>query len=213
MSCLPSYTYTPDFIASDTPCAAPIYQTHRSRLTTPGDGTTSTAMFFRSQSQNNEANLIELELTGTSTGHFNIYYDGTLVKTYTTAIGSGTIANLRSLMMTDPNSYIEMPELNVDIYDLRTTEIDGGTLPTDPSVDSFARTFMTGGAGAPTDATSLATIRTGPSRTIYIIRSKEDATGADVSPSPSEKIQQWNGVMWISYCNNVQGACPGEGTC
>lgn len=215
MSCYPSYagTYTPAFVASAVPCVAPQYALHRSRLTVAGNGTTSDSLFFRSKNQNFEANLIELELVGAPSNAFNVYYNGVLAKSYAVFFGTGGIANLRSQINNiDPNPYMEMPALGVDIYDLRTIENDGDGI-TVPGIAPFVRSFMTGGSGAPSDGSSLASIRTGPTRSMYIVRSLEDNTGTDIFPPASLRIQQWNGAMWISYCNNVQGACPGEGTC
>jgi hypothetical protein len=213
MSCYPSYLYVPAFVESNVSCVAPQYSTHRSRLLVPGNGVTSTDLFFRSKNQNAEANLIELELVNFPVNEFRVYYNAVLVKTYTVFFGTGAIADLRNqIQTTDPNPYMEMPALGVDIYDIRTIEDDGdGVLL--PGLQPFVRSFMTGGVGAPTDASGLASIRTGPTRTIYIVRSREDTNGADITPAASQRIQQWNGAMWISYCNNVPGACPGEGTC
>ncbi len=212
MSCYPSYAgaYTPAFVASSTPCTAPQYQLHRSRLSIPGNITTD-ALFFRSKSQNFEANNIELQLT--AGGQFRIYYNNVLVKTYTVTFGIGAIASLRTkIQTTDPNAYIEMPSVGYDVYDVRSSETDGNGI-TQPGLQPFPRQAMTGGEGAPSDASVLATIRTGPTRTVFIVRSKEDAAGNDIQPPGSEKIQQWNGFAWISYCNPGGGACPGEGTC
>lgn len=213
MSCYPTYPYVPAFTASGVSCFAPSYALHRSRLIVASLGMFDTPLFFRSKDQNNEANLIELELVGSPTNQFRVYYNGVLVKTYPVTFGTGAIANLRTqIQSTDPNPYMEMPVLNDDIYDLRTVEDDGdGVLV--PGLAPFVRSFMTGGVGAPSDASSLASIRTGPTRTVYIVQSREDGAGTDVFPAASERIQQWNGAMYISYCNNVQGACPGEGTC
>lgn len=132
-----------------------------------------------------------------------------LVNTYTI----GAIAALRTLIQTtDPNPYVEMPAVAFDIYDTRTVEPDGdGVL--ESGLGPFARVALTGGEGAPEDDSTLATIRTGPTRTIFIVRSREDDNGSDITPGASERIQRWNGTAWISYCNSVQGSCPSEGTC
>jgi hypothetical protein len=213
MSCYPTYPYVPAFVASNVSCFAPSYALHRSRLIVTPPGVTNTPLFFRSKNQNNEANLIELELVGFPDNQFRVYYNGALVKTYPIFFNFGAIASLRNqIQTTDPNPYMEMPPVGFDIYDTRIVEDDGdGDLV--PGMAPFARSFMTSGSGAPSDASSLAGIRTGPTRTIYIVSSREDVTGTDVFPGASERIQQWNGAMYISYCNNVQGACPGEGTC
>ena len=214
MSCYPSYTYTPTFTPSATPCLAPTYELHRSRITTPATGSLlTTPLFFRSKNQNFDANDIEVELVA-SPPRFRVYYNNVLVKSYIVAPYTiGAIATLRNLIQTtDPNPYIEMPALAFDIYDLRTTEPDSDGV-VESGLGPFARVALTGGQGAPEDASSLASIRTGPTRSIYIVRSIEDNTGADSFPDSSQRIQQWNGTSWISYCNNEQGECPGEGTC
>jgi hypothetical protein len=213
MSCYPSYPYVPAFVASGVSCTAPQYALHRSRLAVPGDLLTADDLFFRSKNQNFEANQIELELVGAPFNEFRVYFNAALVKTYFVFFGTGAIAALRNqINVIDPNPYMEMPAIGVDIYDLRAIENDGdGVLV--PGLQPFIRQFMVGGQGAPSDASSLAAIRTGPTRTIYIVTSLEDTAGADVTPNASQRIQQWNGTMYISYCNNIVGACPGEGTC
>lgn len=213
MSCYPSYPYTPAFTESSASCFAPSYELHRSRLSVTPSGMLATPLFFRSKDQNNESNLIEVELVDTPTPQLRIIFDGSVVKTYAVSLGAGGIAGLRMLIQaTDPNPYIEMPSVGVDKYDTRTIEDDGdGT--TASGIAPFVRTALTGGVGAPSDASSLAAIRTGPTRTIYIVKSLEDVMGEDIFPPASQRIQQWNGSSYISYCNNIQGSCPGEGTC
>lgn len=208
MSCSPSYPYAPNFTPSNVSCAAPVYETHRSRLTTPGSSQAS-ALFFRSRRQANDTNEIEIEIAPTT---MMVYSGGTLVSSYPVTMGTGGIAALRAAVTSDSSAIIEMPDVGVDIYDLRGIESDGDGI-LEPGLSPVARSSLTGGAGAPEDAVGLANIRTGPQRTMYIVRSIEDFDGSDVFPPPSEKIKQWNGEEWISYCNNVPGACPGEGTC
>lgn len=217
MSCHPSYSYVPTFapsspgIPDSNPCLAPVYERHRSRITVLGDGVVSTSLFFRSIQQSGGTNDISVELT---TSTFNVVYQGTIVESYPVVQASGAIAILRNAIQGGPakSNYIEMPVLNFDVKDLRTTEVDGDGILT-PGMIPFSRISLGGGEGAPTDGANLAAFRTGPTRTIYIVRTEELFDGSDVTPPVSDRIQQWNGTAWISYCNNVQGACPGEGTC
>lgn len=212
MSCEPSYPYTPTFTPSATDCVAPIYARRRSRAIIPGMDIV-TPLFFRSVGQSFDANQVEIELVDLPTGEFRVYFEGALVASYPVLFQAGAIAALRLAITSDPNTIIEMPVVGFDIFDERMTEEDGdGGVSMIAGLGPFDRTFFEGGEGAPDDAT-LASIRTGPQRTIYIIRSEEDLQGNDVEPPGSRRIQQWNGFAWISYCNTVPGQCPGEGTC
>lgn len=210
MSCAPSYAYVPTFTPSNTDCVIPTYTEHRSRVSIPGDEIITTSLFFRSVDQTYEANQIEVELT--AGGEFRVFFNGTQVagSPYMVTFGTGAIATLRSALSS--STVIEMPPVATDVYDLRVAESDGDGIVT-PGLAPFARTFLTGGQGAPTDGSTISSIRTGPSRTLYLVKSQEDVFGNDVVPGPSQKIRQWNGTTWISYCNNVPGQCPGEGTC
>jgi hypothetical protein len=219
MSCEPSYTYRPTFSSGSTPCAAPAYTTTRSRVTvTPPPQTVGPQpLFFRSKHQNAEANNIAVEMINGpgSTIQLNVVYNGAIVKSYGGLIEGtvGQITILRNMIeVSDPNNYIEMPPVGFDILDLRGVETDGDNI-TEAGISTFPRTPLTGGQGAPTDANVIPTIRTGPERTLFIVSTEEDITGAPTSPPASRRVQQWNGHAWISYCNNVAGSCPGEGTC
>lgn len=195
MSCEPAYTYRPTFTPSNVKCVAPGFAEHRSRLT-------ENQAFFRSKDQGPSTNNIELEITG---GHLNVYFDNVLVEQYTAFVGAGGIASLRSAVA--GSKYIEMPVFGYDIFDFRSTE-DDVTI----GLTAFARTHMKGGSGAPTDATGLAGIRTGPDRSIVIITTTEAADGSPVTPPYDHHVRQWNGYAWVSYSNLVPGACPYEGT-
>lgn len=213
MSCQPSYAYRPDFTPSATDCVAPVYARRRSRVSIEGSESV-TPLFFRSKAQAFDANALEVELVGAPTNLFRVYSRGVVVSTYPVTFQAGAISTLRAMITSDLDSLIEMPEVGIDIFDLRTTEEDGaGGAALTPGLAPFVRIALTGGEGAPEDATVIATIRTGPQRTIYVISSEEDIDGTEVVPPASRRIQQWNGFSWISYCNNVPGQCPGEGTC
>ena len=219
MSCQPSYgvgsppQYKPNFVEGPD-CEAPQFPEHRSRKEV-GDA------FFRSINQSPSENTISLELTsGGGNKTLTVRkYDSTkttILDTETFVVTAGVdtppctvdeVGNLRSAVnhATTGSDYIEMTTLGYDIYDNRSTD--------DSCLTTFAESFMTGGNGGPTDGSSLDAIRTGPERTMIIISSTEDDTGDDVEPPSSKRIQQWDGTQWISYCNDVQGACPLEGTC
>lgn len=197
--CAPLYDYRPeDFEAGPTKCIAPLIAERRSRLF---EGNT----FFRSKEQGPDKNSIALECTS---GEFRVYVNDTVVEQYPIAVGPGGISALRSQVVANVSSIIEMPALNADVNDVRAEEDDDiiGLL-------TFNKTFMTGGSGGPTTRAGLATIRTGPERSIFIVSTTEDESGTDVSPDLAKRIRQWNGTQWISYCNTIQGSCPKEGTC
>ena len=213
MSCSPSYSYRPTFVAGTSPCVAPGYPEHRARVTVAG-------LFFRSKEFGPDQNDISVEIptTGINSGKFVVYVAGSVVETYAPTLGVGGIASLRSLITANTNSVIEMPALNYDIYDTRSEENDtaGDPLAVPPTTDggliAFTQTHLFGGAGGPISPAGLASIRTGPERSIVIITTTEDATGATVDVPLSRKTRQWNGEHWINYSNTSPGACPIEGT-
>lgn len=133
-------------------------------------------------------------------GSFYVYYNNVLQETY-------TFINIPDLetQVNSTSDYIEMPPLGYDIYDTRTS--------VSPFGFSFGPDFLTGGSGGPTDGAGLAAIRTGPERSIILITTIEDATGAPTTPPANMRVQQWDGFLWLSYCNLIPGACPGNGTC
>ena len=195
MNCSPSYTYRPTFTPSGVKCSAPGYEEHRSRLT-------ESEMFFRSKDQGPETNYLQLEIDASN---LYVYFYGTLVETFPATLGPGGIALLRTQVAT--SDYIEMPTLGYDIYDTRITEDD-----TLIGVTSFPLTYMKGGSGPPTDASTLAGIRTGPERSLVILRTSEDDTGRPTTPPWYKRVLQWNGSEWITHSNLAQGQCPQEGT-
>lgn len=196
MSCPPTYSYRPDFTPSNTKCIAPFFHEHRSRLF-EGE------MYFRSKDQGPETNYLQLEITG---GDLNVYFYGTLMETFPAGSGAGSIAALRAAVAS--SDYIEMPTLGFDIFDDRTSEDDtitGGVSP-------FTLDYMRGGSGPPTDASSLAAIRTGPERSLIILATTEADDGRPVTPPWFRRVQQWTGSDWVTYSNLAQGQCPYEGT-
>lgn len=211
-SCAPSYNYRPiAFVASVDQCVAPVYAEHRSRLTAGN-------AFFRSKVQGLSENDISVECVTTPSQSFNIYVEGVLVRSYPVTFTAGGINGLRIAINADPvpsEVPIEMPSLNYDVYDTREyedTEEDINLNVPYTGLEPFVLSSLSGGSGGPTTPSGLAAIRTGPERSVFIISTTEDDKGVDVTPT-SQRIRQWDGTSWISYCNNVQGACPGEGTC
>ena len=199
-SCLPNYTYTPTFTPSGVACLAPGYSEHRSRRTV---ATSLTPLFFRSKDQGPQTNDIAVELVGTS---FKVYVSNVVVETYTAVLGAGGIANLRTKLAA--STLIEMTPLHYDIYDTRLNEKDTALPIPAGGLAGFAKVSLIGGTGGPRDSVGLASIRTGPSRSIYITQTIENAVGMDVDPPANQKVKQWNGEAWVSYSNYVQGSCP-----
>lgn len=209
-NCPPQYNYRPtNFIASPVACSAPLYAEHRSRLTAGN-------AFFRSKKQGPEENLISLECVELPTPTFNIYVDNVLVRSYTVVLGYGGIADLRSQLNVDLDPAtlpIEMPAINFDIYDTRVPPEEYTDGITTVGLESFPLTSLAGGSGGPTTDVGLSSVRTGPERTLFILTTTEDVDGHDITPPPSTRVRQWNGVEWISYCNLAPGQCPLDGTC
>ena len=87
---------------------------------------------------------------------------------------------------------------------IRGTDIEYDDLGVDAiCLGAFAQTSLSGGTGGPTDSTSIAGIRTGPDRTVFIVESTEDIDGQDINPPASRKVNQWDGSTWISYVPNA----------
>lgn len=190
-SCLPTYSYEPDFTPSSASCQAPVYSEHRSRLMAGGG-------FFRSIEQGPDTNLIEAEFLG---GVFKVYYNGIMVESHNVVAGIGSFSTLRSALAS--SAWIQMPAWSYDVYDTRLAEdnVLGG-------MSYFVKSPFIGGSGGPTSALGLAAIRTGPSRTIFVLSTTESADGSSIDPPANRKVQQWDGVQWITYSNLVSGSCP-----
>ena len=214
MSCPPPYNYRPSIPPAKN-AAAPTYAEHRSRLFAGGT-------YFRSIDQGQKENRISLQLqdnvdfgSGADPNNFRltVRYDGTPVETYDiTQIvnmmdGSGDgIGKLRAA--TASSEYIEMYPRGADLaYDVTpgNPPIPGGD---NIILTSFVQTYMSGGSGVPEDGSLIARINTGPERTMAIITSSEKQNGISDDPLPHRRVQQWNGDVWISYSNLIQGQCP-----
>lgn len=219
-NCLPTYNYHPNYVPSNVTCSIVTYNKHRSRVTIldpnyipqpPLFG--AHGLFFRSVDQSLTVNDFAVEQTETQ---FRIYYQGSIVRTYPVSVGVGQIAVLRNLMEGNgpvpynvPDPYLEMPPFQFDIYDtIRTVEDDlfGG-------IFEYGVTALTGGDGPPNVNPDVIPVKTGPTRSMIIVATYEDIHGNSVTPPPEERVTQWDGTKWISYCNLIQGICPGDGTC
>lgn len=214
MSCEPGYSYRPTFITGSH-CTAQLFVEHRSRVTV---GTAPTSLFFRSRYFGSGTNQITIECVSSPAARVNVYNNSILHSSYVVTLAPGGIANLRTQITNDINSIVDMPPLGYDIYDTRIHEYDQNdplAIPpiTNAGLHVFSLSSLSGGQGGPTDASGLASIVTGPERSMIIIVATEDDQGDDATPPPSRRIQQWNGSQWISYCNLVQGNCPLDGTC
>jgi len=213
LDCRPPYgkgsppQYVPVFIASSTPCIAPGYEEHRSRLFAGGT-------FFRSNlllgSPGTEVlgticNDISLEITRVfvSGGDYDytltVKYQSTIVETYGTYRQDifncgGTIDQLRADVNAS-SEYITMPDRDSDFEDTGGLDAD--------CLSIFGESSMAGGSGGPTDGSTINSIRTGPERTIIVISTTEDANGAPKEPPTARKVQQWDGFDWITYIPNA----------
>jgi hypothetical protein len=161
----------------------------------------------------------------------NVYFQGVLSETFQinqtllpgTPGGPGTppvppptdpscngIALLRSAVNNaiTGSKLIEMTFRGFDFF-------DNGADDSDECVTAFGITNMQGGAGEPDpvfERPFIDAIRTGPSRTIIIIRTTENITGFPVTPPTSRRVKQFNGTKWVLYSNLVQGQCPIDGS-
>ncbi len=224
MSCQPSYVYRPTVRPIPAQSVAAVDVEHRSRLFIGGT-------FFRSINQGVDENDISLEVILTPAGlntddiELKVRVLGVVQETFmasqTFVVMSGTytggISSLRSVVgsgsPTNNSSYIEMYPRGIyplgDFFDI------SGADAASNGISAFTDTAMTGGDGPPSNATLpyLDSIFTGPERTIVMLSTHENDLGFSVLPPPSKRIRQYDGTNFISYCNDVQGACPLEGTC
>lgn len=209
MSCQPSYSYRPTFIPSDKKCAAPKYAEHRARAETifePPEPST-VGLFVRSRGFGFDTNNISVECahypTLTDPLHFIVRLNGVIVETYS-AVVSPLISSLVTAL--DSNkSLVEMPPLLVDINDTLRSAQSG-------LMFEFGEIKLRGGSGPPTAPPALASIRTGPERSIIVVTTTENYEGNPTNVPAHKRVQQWNGFRWISYSNTIPGACPYEGT-
>lgn len=225
--CSPSYSYRPNFTPTCSyfgqagcitgqDCKAPSFLEKRARLFAGGT-------FFRSKNAGSSANLIAVEVINVTVGSgilLNVYNDGTLVETYGPVASdnvspcSPTAADdFRSLVNANTNSLIEMPPIDYGGEPFATTAVfdednaPEDMVPGDDCMNLFPPTNLSGGEGPPTDDQTLASIRTGPERSLVIVKLTEiinnDPTddGKLVEP-PFEKVRQWNGVDWVGYAPN-----------
>lgn len=207
LDCSPPYAYRPNFIAGTLKSSAPLFNEHRSRLTAGGTFFRSNLIISSVEVQGEICNSISITSTRVSNGGGSYTYtiavnfQGNPVESYVVTqneLGSPACSNnpiniIRNNVNTNSN-YISMPVRGTDAFD---TGID------DQCWSTFIETSMSGGAGGPTDGTSISSIRTGPERTVFILSSTEDSNGNDVNPPSSRRVQQWDGFSWITYTPNA----------
>ena len=186
----------------------PGFTEHRSRLFAGGT-------YFRSVGQGQDKNDISLEITlGAADATLTVRILGVFQESFTVGqtavlgVCTGGITALRSAV-NGGSSIIEMPARGTDIF-------DSGTDDPGNCLSAFADTNMSGGDGAPANATQafLDTIFTGTElggRSMIAVRSTEDANGNPVDPPASRRVQQWDGTQWIQYTNSIPGQCPVDG--
>lgn len=219
MSCPPSYagTYAPTPRPLPAQSSAPVDVLNRSRLFAAGT-------YFRSIAQGQGENDLSIEITVVPAGPPNVEDItltvrrlGVIQETIMTSqtqpvfpatVCTGGISALRSAVNGTSNE-IYMQTRGTDFQDPL-----GADSP-DNCVSAIPDTPMTGGNGPPSNASQayLDSIFTGKQRTIVMISTYENFVGFPSDPPPSQRIQQYDGTNFISYCNDVQGACPLEGTC
>jgi hypothetical protein len=208
LDCSPHYTYRPIFIASAIPCVAPAFDEHRSRLFAGGTFFRSKLIIALVETQGTACNNISLEIIKDVTSPdsaklytLNVFYNSSLVETFpiiqdetaSPACSGNPIGTLRANIAS--SNYISMPIRDTDINDLLGEDSQ--------CLSDFSLVAMTGGDGGPTNASTIASIRTGPDRTIFIVSTTEDQNGNPVEPSVVRKVQQWDGASWITYIPNA----------
>jgi hypothetical protein len=215
MSCSPSYDYRPTDRPSPSQSSAPGFVEHRSRRFAGGT-------FFRSIEQGQDQNNISIEaIIESSTITFNIRVLGVIEETFVVPqvfiLGgpplfmdscSGGIDALRAAVNDGitGSTIIEMTPRGFDIF-------DSGADPLDNCLSAFTDTPMSGGSGPPTAGVQgfLDSIFTGTERTMLIIITTESINGFPITPGADRRVQQWDGVAWVTYANLVQGSCPLDG--
>jgi hypothetical protein len=221
LDCRPPYAYRPNFTENGQ-CTAPGFIEKRARLFAGGT-------FFRSKNAGEGMNLIAVEYTQpTTTVVLNIYDDGALVETWdsgvtpeTPPVGSpspdcaGTVAAALRVIVNANSNYIEMPSVDYGGVSFALQPIflasnpPSSTPPGDDCDNLFGPTTLADGEGPPTDDTGLASIRTGPDRSMVILRETEIVNnnasdqGLLVTPPQDQKVRQWDGFNWIQYVPNA----------
>lgn len=217
MSCPPTYDYRPSDRPLPADSIAPTFVENRSRLFAAGT-------YFRSIDQGTDENDISLEITVVPAGPPNVE-DVTLTvrvlgviqeviatqqtqPVFPATVCAGGIGALRAAVNTT-STIIEMQSRGVDFQDPLGTDVASNC------VSAIPDTAMAGGSGPPANASQafLDAIFTGRQRTIVMISTTENSVGFPITPPPSRRVQQYNGTIFISQCNLVQGACPLDGTC
>jgi len=170
----------------------------RSKLVQPGDP----------DFQGSICNTIQLDISSdaaspTETFTLTISFEGTIVETYQVTqpsncsiMGGGQIGTLRSNIA--GSQYISMPTRGTDAQDIAGMDSD--------CLTTFSG-LMSGGTGP--GENDVASIRTGPDRTIVYVNSKENSNGA---PTASSDLIQWNydTLSWVPFVTD--GDCRPEGT-
>lgn len=211
LDCSPPYSYRPTFSSSGSPLLkskAPSFFEHRSRLFAGGTFFRSKLIISSIEVQGLICNDISVESSRVSNGAgsytytISVNFQGNPVESYIVTqnelasppCSNNPIDTIRNNINLNSN-YISMPARSTDAFDI------GGT--DDECWSTFAEISMSGGSGGPSDGATIATIRTGPERTVFILSSTEDANGYSSDPPAERKVQQWDGVTWITYTPNA----------
>lgn len=190
--------------------------------------------FFRSKNAGSTSNLIEVEYVSSGGVLLNVYDNGILVESFGPVPGpevsvpnptpppattcTPTVNPAMRALVNGNSNYIQMPTLDYGGEPANASPIaifnssnppDDPVTPGDDCSFFFGPTFLSGGSGPPTDSSTLATIRTGPERSMVIVTLTEiindDASddGRLFDPPPPEKVRQYDGTDWIPYIPNA----------
>lgn len=220
LNCDPPYSYRPNFIPGNQPCAIPIFTEKRARLKAGGT-------FFRSKGAGLDKNNIQLSLIESPTDTFilNVYKDGTLVESfgpYTQIPNSSTpgecstsiFPSLRYDINLNSN-YIEMPTLDEGASEIQGSNTWNASTDESTCATAFTLTNLSGGDGGPANINDMSPPpRTGPQRSLIafdmseIVNDNHTDNGLLINPPQDKKIKQWDGNNWIPYdsskiCVNV----------
>ena len=222
MPCEPKYDYRPRrFVASPQMCVAPLYVERRARRKDGGAGS-----FFRYIVPGTIGNKTTIEFVQTSMLANSASYDVfvnhpdypqesyTVTQTWTdeteteSATFNGGFGPMRSVVNSS-SQIIQMPARGTDFYDPATQDPEGGQVPPEDTPITPGTYRLLNGSGPPTDASLIDTIRTGPGRTLAIIRMTEALDGTPSYPSwiGSDRVTlEWNGTDWVKYTPNANCA-------
>lgn len=194
----PTYKYRPDFKPGSEPCRIQIYSRARGRLTVSN-------FFLRSKFQGPSANDIAVE---------SVWYDGPNGTGNPTTSSSSVQSVVVTVTSPDYPTEVYIDDMEYDGMDWLETglgvrsqmndsslmvEYNGSDVqaPVTPPdyVPYFSSTNLSGASGYPSPPGS--SIRTGPERSLILLKSEERPNGS--GGNPIDSMLEWNGSKWIEY--------------